>query len=108
MKHPFIILVFTIISFQSYGQTKDASQNLEQQATKMGTAFINDDYQTFANYIYPPMLKSMGGESNMAASIVNTADNMKAKGATFSNITFDEPSKIVKSGKELQATIAQH
>lgn len=44
----------------------------------------------------------------MVEVLTRSIDDMKAKGMSFSNITFDDPSKIVKSGKELQTTIAQH
>ena len=44
----------------------------------------------------------------MVAVLTKSTNDMKLKGMSFTNITFDEPSKIVKSGKELQATIAQH
>jgi hypothetical protein len=109
MKLRFIILLFSAaIIFQSYGQIKDASQNLTQQVNKMGAAFVSGDYTTFANYTYPLILKSMGGAAKMAAVLTKSTNDMKAQGMSFTNITFDEPSKIVKSGKELQATIAQH
>jgi hypothetical protein len=36
------------------------------------------------------------------------ASDMKGHGMSFSKVSFDEPSKIVKSSNELQATIAQH
>lgn len=107
---PSIISFFfgTIFFISSYGQVKEASQNLKQQAGKMGTAFVSGDYKTFANYTYPFVLKLMGGASKMIEILNDGTNDMKTKGMSFSNITFDEPSKIVKSGKELQATIAQH
>lgn len=109
MKSSIISLLFTAMLFiSSYGQVKEASQNLKQQASKMGAAFVSGDYTTFANYTYPLILKSMGGASKMVEVLNRTTNEMKAQGMSFSNITFDEPSKIVKSGKELQATIAQH
>lgn len=102
----FYFYFFTV--FTSYSQVKEAPQNLKQQATKMGVAFVSGDYTTFANYTYPLILKSMGGAVRMADVLTKTTNDMKLQGMSFSNITFDEPSKIVKSGKELQATIAQH
>ena len=92
----------------SYGQINEASSNLKIQASKMGTAFISGDYEVFAKYTHPEVLKSMGGTSKMIEVLKRTTNEMKAKGMSFSSITFDEPSKVVKSGKELQATIIQH
>ncbi len=109
MKSSIISLLFTAtLFFQSYGQVKEATPNLKQQVNKMGVAFVSSDYKAFAAYTYPLILKSMGGASKMAAVLTKSTNDMKAQGMSFTNITFDEPSKIVKSGKELQATIAQH
>ena len=108
MKFIGLSFCFCAFALANYAQVQNASQNLKQQANKMGSAFVSSDYKVFANYTYPLILKSMGGATKMAEVLTKTTDNMKAKGMTFSNITFDEPSKIVKSGKELQATIAQH
>lgn len=101
-------LFSTLFIINSYGQIKGASQNLKQQAGKMGAAFVSGDYKTFTNYTYLLILKSMGGASKMIEVLNRTTNEMKAKGMSFSNITFDEPSNIVKSEKELQATITQH
>lgn len=109
MKSSIISLLFCIVLFaQSSAQVKEAPQNITQQATKMGSAFVSGDYKTFANYTYPLILKSMGGAAKMAAILTKSTNDMKTQGMSFTNITFDEPSKIIKSGKELQATIAQH
>ena len=103
---PFLFFVFAFLT--SNAQVKEAAQNLKQQSLKMGSAFIGGDYRTFAHYTYPLILKSMGGASKMVAILTKGTNDMRAQGMNFNNITFDEPSKIIKSGNELQATIAQH
>ncbi|HET7118655.1 MAG TPA: hypothetical protein VFI29_19320 [Hanamia sp.] len=108
-KPSIVSLLFSVVFFTTtHAQVKEAAQNLKQHAGKMGAAFVSGDYKTFANYTYPLILKSIGGAGKMAAILTKTSNDMHAQGMSFSNITFDEPSKIVKSGKELQATIAQH
>lgn len=102
------VTVLVSMVFPCKAQVKNASQNLQDQTKKMSTAFLNSDYKAFANYTYPLILKSMGGATRMANVLTKTTDDMKEQGMSFSNITFSEPSKIVRSGKELQATIAQH
>jgi len=87
----FTLLLLGATSFFSNAQVKDASDNLKQQASKMGAAFVSSDYKIFANYTYPLILKSMGGAAKMADVLTKTTNDMKAKGMTFSNITFDEP-----------------
>lgn len=89
-------------------QVNDASSNLTNQATKMGDAFIKSDYKTLAHYTYPVIVNSMGGASKMATTLTKITNDMQAQGMTFTNVTFEEPTNIIKSGKELQSTIAQH
>jgi hypothetical protein len=81
--------------------------NLKRQVDSMGTAFVNADYNTFCKYTYPAVLKSMGGAQKMGKFLSETTDEIKEKGMSFSKITYGEPGKIFKSGKELQATIPQ-
>ena len=109
MKSSLITLVLCITVFaRSYGQVKDAPQNILLQAGKMAQAFISSDYKTFVTYIYKPMVQGTGGAAKMEQSLAQVVNDMKAKSMSFNNITFSEPSNIVKSGKEFQATIAQH
>jgi len=109
MKSSMISLFFCALLFTiSNAQVKEASQNLKQQANKMAQAFISGDYMTFVSYNYKPMVQGTGGTVKMEQSLLKVLANMKAKRMSVSAITFDEPSTIVKSGKELQATIAQH
>jgi hypothetical protein len=84
------------------------SQTLMEQATKMGQIFISGDYKSFARFTYPKIVAMMGGENNLAAELTKVTKDMKAKGMAFSDITFDQVSKIIKSGNELQCTVLQH
>jgi hypothetical protein len=109
MKKSIISFLFSAVMFTtSYSQVKDVSQNLKQQANIMAQAFISGDYKTFVSYTYKPMVQGTGGAAKMEQSLVKVVSDMKLKGMSFNKITFDEPSKVIKSGKELQATIAQH
>ena len=42
-------IALTLVTFTSYAQVKEASKNLKQQAVKMGSAFVDGDYEAFAN-----------------------------------------------------------
>lgn len=94
--------------FSAPAQTLNTAQNLKMDAQKMAKAFLAGDYKNFAKYTYPRILAAMGGESRMAATLSKSVDGMGARGMSLDGITFGEPSKIVKNGKELQATITQH
>lgn len=98
----------------SHAQNKPLNQSglltirLQQQAELMAQAFLKGDYQTFAKYTYPALVSAMGGESHMASTLSQTVTDMNAKGMSFSDITVDSPTNIVKSGNELQCTLQQH
>jgi hypothetical protein len=109
MKSLLLTLLFGITLFtQSYGQVRDATLNIKHQAHKMGQGFVSGDYATFSKYTYPKLLAAMGGANKIASVLTKVTSDMKSKGMTFNSITFSEASKIIKNGKELQATIAQY
>ncbi|MDB5150142.1 MAG: hypothetical protein JWQ57_4162 [Mucilaginibacter sp.] len=93
---------------QSASENKPSIARMQEQANLMSKAFLKGDYQTFAKYTYPAIVSAMGGESRMATVLANSVGSMKTQGMTFDNITFDTPSKIIKSGNELQCTLLQH
>lgn len=103
-----VFLIVEVLTSSAYGQVKDASLNLKFQADKLGRAFLKGDYKTFVNYSYPAILELMGGASKMIEVLSKTQKEMDSKGIHFISITFEQPSKIVKSNRELQATIVQH
>lgn len=103
-----VSLLFLLIFVTNQQHQVRPIDNACQQANSMGQAFLKGDYETFARYTYPPLLKAMGGESRMAATLRQTVVGMQAKGMSFSSIVVDSPSKIVKSGSEFQCTLQQH
>lgn len=102
------LVVILLITPTAYGQVKEASKNLKQQADKMVAALLNGDYAAFTGYTNPALANAMGGTSKIAAILEKGVKDMQAQGFSFHHITLDEPSKIIKSGAELQATIAEH
>ncbi len=89
-------------------QDKKIAVEVQKQANQMGKAFTKGDYQTFAKYTYPTLVAAMGGESQMATTLRQTVSNMYAKGMSFINIVVNSPTKIIKSGNELQCTLQQY
>lgn len=94
-----LLLSSSIISF--------AQNNIKAEATKMGNALVNKDYKTFVSYSYPKILEQMGGTEKMAASIEQQMKGMENAGTTIVAISYENPSPIIKAGKELQCTIPQ-
>lgn len=108
MRLLFLTLIISAACLTVSAQVPDASKNLKQQAEKAGNSMVHGDYRMLAKYTYPPVVKMMGGAENMAATVQKLMANMKAQGVAFNNVSFGEPTKMFKSGNELQSTIAQH
>ncbi|NML23678.1 hypothetical protein HHL16_22550 [Pseudoflavitalea sp. G-6-1-2] len=109
MKKPLglsLLLMLGLIA-SSFAQVKDASKNLKLQAEKMGAALVKGDFKTFSTYNHPTILQMMGGAPKMIELMNKATSNMKTQGMSFNKVSFGEPSKFVKSGKELQTTIPQ-
>jgi hypothetical protein len=104
-----IVSLLLLLVFVTHKQEQvRPTDNACQQANTMGHAFLKEDYQTFAKYTYPTLLRSMGGENKMAATLKQVTDGMRLKGMSFSDIVVDSPSKIIKNDGELQCTLQQH
>ena len=105
-----IVLLFVSLLFATNEQyhRENLIENAQEQANIMGRAFLKEDYKTFAQYTYPALLISMGGETIMAITLRKMVGDMRVKGMSFSSITVDTPSKLVKSRNELQCTLQQH
>lgn len=108
MKYLLASIAFIVCTIcYGYGQSK-GEESLKEQAKKMGQAFLSGDYNAFSKYIDPKVLKMMGGARKMEDVLAKTTADMKTQGMMFENITFGEPSKVIKNGNELQCTIPQH
>lgn len=105
----FALSVFAFfIALTTTAQVAGASQHLKQQAQTMVASLLNGDYKTFTAFTYPPLVQSVGGAAKMENILSQSMAGLKTQGVSFSKISFDDPSKIVSSGTQLQATIAQH
>lgn len=113
MKTHFIILLLVARSFSGYSQKTNTENavlvnEIKKESKAMGDAFIRADYKSFIKFTHPMLLQVMGGENKMIATLTKTINQTKNQGVSFLNITFDYPTKIVKSKNELQCTIEQH
>lgn len=113
MKTYFIFLLLVVGNFSGYSQktssnTTVLTNEVKKQANEMGDAFIKGDYKYFVKFTHPTLIQAMGGENKMIATLTKTINQTKSQGVSFLSITFDNPTKIVKTKNELQCTIAQH
>jgi len=112
MKKIISILLF-VICYVGYSQDNDINKRIYtteivKQANDMANAFIKEDYKSFVKFLHPKFIQAVGGENKMEKIIEKSISQAKNQGISFLNITFDNPTKIVKSNKELQCTIVQH
>ena len=107
-KQFFSSMLMMVFSIASNAQVKDATQHIKQQAEKMGAAFLASDYKTFASFTYPEIVKAMGGPAKMVETLEKSINDMKGVGMSFTKISFDDPSKLIRQGSEWQSTIPQH
>jgi hypothetical protein len=60
------------------------------------------EYKAFVGYMYPKVVEMLGGEQKL----VNTLERDGGQ-LNIVNVTFGNPSKVIKAGSELQCTIPQ-
>lgn len=80
---------------------------IKAQATKMAEAFTAQDYDTFFQYTYPPLLKAAGGKDGMAKSLQAALSKLKDDSIGFQSVSIGAPSSVYKAGTELHALIEQ-
>jgi hypothetical protein len=113
MKTHFVLLLLVVGSFSSYAQKSNTENTvlvteIKKESKAMADAFIKEDYKAFVKFTHPTLMQLMGGESKMIATLTKTINDVKNQGVSFLNITFDNPTKIIKIKNELQCTIEQH
>jgi hypothetical protein len=86
---------------------KDARANAQRDATAMSKAFLAGDFETFANYAYPNMVKLAGGRKKLIDTLKKGMAEMKGEGFRFLSSTVGPPTELVKAGNELHAILPQ-
>lgn len=101
-----IQIILIVIVTNVYSQSNNDTA-LKVQAEKMAKAFMSNDFNIFIKYSNPQLVKMIGGSNKMIEVLNKSVVDMKSKEIIFESITFSEPTKVIKSGKELQSTIQQ-
>jgi len=103
-----LVILNISVSYSQIRPSNDRTRLLQREADLMGQAFLKGDYKIFTSYVYPAIVSATGGQSRLETTLLNTTSKMRAQGMTFDKIVFDNPTKMVKSGNELQCTLQQH
>ncbi|MBV4359098.1 hypothetical protein [Pinibacter aurantiacus] len=101
-----VLILFSVINVK--GQISNKLENLKSQASIMASSFLHGDYSVYTNYMYPAIIKSMGGQLKTQQAIEKMVQGLQQRGMIMTNITLDNPYSLLSVNKELQSTIAQH
>jgi hypothetical protein len=112
----FLSLVFMSIVFQYVGirglftdaTSEKLRPKIEIEVSKMGKAFIEGDYQTFADFNHPRMIESMGGRKSMIDIINSSAVAFNQSGIRIKEISLNEIIDIQKSRNDIQVLMTQN
>lgn len=81
--------------------------NLETQLTAMEQAFLQEDFDAYADFLHPDVLRVAGGAEAFAAQLRKSDEQLSAQGGKVSGLTHGVPTRIVRADRELQCTVPQ-
>ena len=105
----FAAMIHIVIVLLSLVQNTDsvASNNARLQSDRMAQAFLHLDYQTFARYTYPGLIKMLGGPDKMEAILKQGKDMMDQQGLQLKSINMSGPASIVKAPDTWQCVLRE-
>jgi len=112
MKNLGIVILISLLLGACNGNSKTDDTNkysrtIVEQANEMGQLLMEKDFRSFARFTYPKIIEMMGGLENMVAIMEKGMVEMESDGTKFLNVTFGEPTAVIKAGNELQCTLSQ-
>lgn len=109
MKKALFLSFIVLAPLALNAQVADPRTNAKNEATKMGKALVNKDYNTFLKTTPPLALQhTEGGKEAMLKELKRQIEEMAANGTYILRLWPGDPSKIIDTAKELQCTIPQH
>ncbi|OON69238.1 hypothetical protein [Hymenobacter sp. CRA2] len=107
-----LVLVLCFWSALSFGQSKPLPDNvrranLEAQVTAMEQAFMQADFETFADFMHPDVVRLAGGPDVLAQQLRKGMEEMTTQGGKVNKVTHGTPSRIVSVDRQLQCTVPQ-
>lgn len=103
----FILLLFPVLFILGQSSGKDHSITIKEQANIMAKYLIEKDLSSFLRYTHPKLIAMAGGKEKMIATLEKGFKEMQEEGTGFQKFTVGEPSKVIETNKELQATVPQ-
>lgn len=107
MRKVFLSIVL-LYSTTAFAQTTDTKAVLKTAAQHMGSALVNKEYATFVKSTYPKVLANMqGGLEKMATDLKLQVEGMEKNNNKIIAAWPGEPTAIIDTAGEWQATIPQ-
>lgn len=102
-----VLIMCTVLLAQA--QTKaEAKIKVKAEATKMGKALMNKDYDNFVKSTYPKAVnEAEGGLKKLADNLAQQVKAMESQGNKILNIWPGEPLTLIDTTGEWQCTIPQ-
>jgi hypothetical protein len=104
-----LILLLTLILFSPLSAQVNGELDAKvlTKAHEMAKTFIAKDYEAFAKFSHPAVVKVMKGEKAMIQRLKKDFGELESQGITFLELKFSAPSKMITVENELQCTIPQ-
>ena len=100
----FTILAVSITFMNCVVPNKEPVKNkVEIEAQKMANSLVSADYETFTNYIYPPLLQLMGGKENTIEVLKKGLPN----GIKIVTVEIYDCSETINTKYEIQCTLKE-
>lgn len=100
-----LLLICTSLISQTLSSDSDLQSNAEKQGTIMAKLLLKKEYKAFTAFTYAPIIKMAGGLDKMASYIEESFKEMEGEGFSIANVTVENCSKIIHTGKQLQSTL---
>jgi hypothetical protein len=102
-----IIAIFFVISISFSASSQNHAKTIKVQAMDMGSAFMKNDFTTFAKYMHPNIIAFAGGKEKMKAVMDSAYGAMKLFGVSFKRYWIGNPGEILNYKGQLQTVLPQ-
>jgi hypothetical protein len=107
IKIKLLAISLLILSLPVCADAQNLATTIKVQAMKMGSAVINNDFNTFVKFMHPNIVDFAGGEKQMKSKMDSAYQAMKRFKLSFKRYWIGSPGEIVSHNNQLQALLPQ-
>ena len=100
-----ILVTLLILAGSPAARAQELATTIKVQAMDMATAFMKNDFNTFARFMHPNIIAFAGGKEQMKTKMDSAYNAMKRFGVTFKRYWIGNPGKIITLKNQLQAVL---